>query len=581
MAHPIEFQTASTSLNAQRVQRVVNSALWAAAGDALGWISELTDQRGLRRRAGADAVTTPVEWRRRIGGKFGPTVILPEGTYSDDTQLRLAVCRAIRGTGEFDVEAFAKIELTVWTCYALGAGNGTMGAASNLTKSNVAWFSNFHGRGKRSGYFTSGGNGAAMRIQPHVWKSSGARGSAYIIDVVRDAIVSHGHPTGFCGAVFHALCLDYALNQGDVPGPNIWREFADQLREINRAVRQDSNLEMFWRSAWEEGAGVPLDEAVAQIREDYSVLVSRIANSLTKEPSVAYQRVVEAVGGFEDRTRGSGVGTSLAAVALAWLYRENSNESALAVAANTLNSDTDTIASMAGAILGAAQPQPLRWKLQDREYIEREARRMAVLASGIKTSTHVYPDLLQWEAPPSQSDVVGRSDGELLVAGFGPASPIGDVWTSGEAQWQWLRLEFGQTILAKRRLKLRRTPPNNMPIERAKNSDLAKGRPTKFAERNTAQRNLPLPGVVNEQEDPRTYQPSVKNNDELKATQVPTNLDALTDWVIRSDFDPHILGRAMLACINSGTDLHVERAVAFAAILTKAVLARRRRQGPK
>src|SRR4051812_5768683 len=97
-----------------REQAVVSSALWAAAGDALGWMTELArGESGVVHRTGFPTVSAPVDWQRMIGGRAGPRVDLPAGTYSDDTQLRLAVCRAIRGDGEFDVEAFAKVEVTV------------------------------------------------------------------------------------------------------------------------------------------------------------------------------------------------------------------------------------------------------------------------------------------------------------------------------------------------------------------------------------------------------------------------------------------------------------------------------------
>jgi hypothetical protein len=165
----------------------------------------------------------------------------------------------------------------------------------------------------------------------------------------------------------------------------------------------------------------------------------------------------------------------------------------------------------------------------------------------------------------------------MAVAGFGPVVPFGDVWTSGEAQWQWLKLGFGQTILAKRRLKLRGTPSNNMPIRSVERPDLRREGSTKSRERETMQRDLPLPGVLKEQEDNRG-QTSTAESEAFRPNAEAADLDALTDWVIRSDFDPHVLGRAMLNCINSGNELQVERAVAFAAILAKAVLARRRRQ---
>ena len=96
--------------------------MWAAFGDALGFISALANEAQLRRRISRDVVETTVAWKRRVGGKFGIDVDLPAGCYSDDTQLRLATCRAIRGDGAFDVEAFAKVELPVWLSYGLGGG---------------------------------------------------------------------------------------------------------------------------------------------------------------------------------------------------------------------------------------------------------------------------------------------------------------------------------------------------------------------------------------------------------------------------------------------------------------------------
>jgi ADP-ribosylglycohydrolase len=175
-------------------ERVRLSALWAAYGDALGFMSELTDQSGLLHRTGQDSVRTTVSWKRKIGGRFGPFVDMPAGAYSDDTQLRLAVARSIRGDGKFDVETFANIELPVWLSYALGAGRGTRAAASSLIRDNVNWVTNFY-ESDEQGYVSSGGNGAAMRIQPHVWSASNRRRpETYLQDVIRDTIVTHGHP---------------------------------------------------------------------------------------------------------------------------------------------------------------------------------------------------------------------------------------------------------------------------------------------------------------------------------------------------------------------------------------------------
>src|SRR6185312_13986119 len=245
----------------KRKAAIVSSALWAAAGDALGWMTELGREQTVAYRTGSSRVKEPVEWRRRIGGRFGPTVQLPAGTYSDDTQLRLSVSRAIRGTGEFDVAAFAKVELPVWLSYSLGAGRGTTAAAANLAKPSANWFSNFFAA-REAGYFQAGGNGAAMRIQPHVWRSKSLRFDDFISDVVRDAITTHGHPIGFCGAAFHALTLAYALETREVPGPSEWKELIESLKRLPHIVKGDEQLGLFWIGPWEERFGASLQNAV-------------------------------------------------------------------------------------------------------------------------------------------------------------------------------------------------------------------------------------------------------------------------------------------------------------------------------
>jgi ADP-ribosylglycohydrolase len=96
-----------------RQLQTVNSALWAAYGDILGFPTELVDTEGVKRRIGTTKITEPRPWKRLVGGRAGAWVQLAAGTYSDDTQLRLATSRAIRADGYFDVEAFAKVELPV------------------------------------------------------------------------------------------------------------------------------------------------------------------------------------------------------------------------------------------------------------------------------------------------------------------------------------------------------------------------------------------------------------------------------------------------------------------------------------
>ncbi len=123
---------------------IVNSMLWAAYGDALGFMAEECDERTLKSRTrGLGYLKWLVKWRRKVGGPYGIFVELPAGCYSDDTQLRLAVCRSLREDGSFDFDSFSKIEAPVFLSYRLGVGMGTKTAAKSLRKQRVRWNDNF------------------------------------------------------------------------------------------------------------------------------------------------------------------------------------------------------------------------------------------------------------------------------------------------------------------------------------------------------------------------------------------------------------------------------------------------------
>jgi len=580
---------------------IVNSALWAAAGDALGWISELTDDKGLRRRIGGSELREPVAWKRKIGGISGVQVPLPAGTYSDDTQLRLAVCRAIRSDGSFDVELFAKIELTVWPSYALGAGRGSKAAASNLTRRDVNWFSNFFVNDGRS-YIEGGGNGAAMRIQPHVWHRGGGEDRAYLIDVIRDSVTTHGHMLGLCGAVFHADCLAYTMRQGEAPGPEEWMRFVDGLKGIEGVIREDFQLGRFWLSAWEQASKRTLSDAIgevaAEIRRDI-IKLREVSPNWTK----SYADCITILDGYGSR-QGTGTNTALAAAFLAWAAQDSPIEDVLRCAANTLGSDTDTIGTMVGALLGALAERSPTWEVQDRQYIEGQARRLAAIAVRQRVDNFPYPDLIGWQAPSTQADAVAETNGHLALAGLGLAEPVGKGSKAGEFVWQWLKLEFGQTVLCKAREgNMREMNPSLMPGPKGISNDSHEGKliekssnaknpeaepseaasPTYFRARDRSYRAT-LAGRAVERD---LFDDSGKDRNvggdraahtEPSATErPPVNINALTDVAIRSGFDATTIGDCFLACIDD--EQGIEHGIGFAAILAKAYLARKRKRG--
>ncbi|NKJ23284.1 ADP-ribosylglycohydrolase family protein [Dyella sp. SG609] len=559
--------TGGTALEA----RIISSALWAAAGDAIGWITELSNgPNTVKKRIGKERVSATAPWVRHVGGLAGPKIPLPAGTYSDDTQLRLATSRSIRGDGEFDPEAFAKVELTVWPAYALGGGRGTKAAATNLARRNVNWFSNFYDV-KGSRYFSGGGNGACMRIQPHVWSHQPNRSKRdLLLDVLRNALITHGHPHGFLGAMFHALALADALFTGRIFAPEHWGRYVDWFAEAPSLILADPQLSTFWLSAWEIEFGSTLESAVTAARseaiKDVDEVVAILSDS--SEPDIKYHRVLEVLGCLNPDYRGSGLKTSIAACALAWIFRDGGIEEALILAANELDSDTDTIATMAGAILGATKDQALCWVIQDKDYLLYDAERLAAIGRGELRESFKYPDLSTWHAPSTQASVVGQYQDQLALAGLGTAQPISDEYVGADGIWQWLMLAFGQTVLAKRKKVLSKKIARSQMPGRGSSVDVSSSstKEPKAVHQHLNPIAIDAPGLPF---DLAPLEPPPKESAE-------ESIDRWTEIVINSKFDDRELGKYLNRCIDSGGS--IESAVAFASIIAKAKLARGRKR---
>jgi ADP-ribosylglycohydrolase len=535
---------------------IVNSALWAAYGDALGFITELADLRTLKYRAHTDKVLETVAWRRSIGGRFGASIELPAGCYSDDTQLRLATSRCIRGDGYFDVEAFAKVELPVWLSYSLGAGTSTKSAASNLARVDVNWFSDFF-EAKGTSYLNAGGNGAVMRIQPHVWASSSRSDDQCFRDVFRNAISTHGHPRAIAGAYFHAICLRSALSEGTVPDPDAWHRTAESFSRISKIISGDNDLRSIWLPVWEERLNTSIDQALRIVTRECVRDIESLHPFLGANPESSYKEMIEAIGANKPDTRGSGTKTAILGCALAWMCRHEPPLHALTIASNLLGSDTDTIATVAGAILGAVSDAPPKGALQDREYIEDEASRLHAISKGERASSFNYPDLMQWRPPRTMLDSVGVSGDRVVVAGLGEAKPFGDKLESRKKDgtcWQWLRFPFGQTILGKQRREL--------PQVSSANLNFSSGVRDKKGELTKMQTQPELFRVNSYKETQREPQRPSQSR----------SIDDMTTEAIKSGFNYDLIGRHLVDIAEGPNG--IELAIAYTAIIAKAKRAR-------
>ena len=456
------------SVSSDHAVAVENSSVWAAYGDALGFMTELADSPDrVRARVGTQTVSRLVGWKRQIGGRFGVKAELPAGCYSDDTQLRLATSRAIGADGRFDVEAFSKVELPVWLSYALGGGRGTKAAANALVARKAGWSTNFF-EGASGSYVNGGGNGAAMRIQPHVWSAREPTDVSVLTDVVRNAVCTHGHARAIAGAALHAVALGIVLDRGEALSPDRWLELVSKIELLPEIIQADDVLRLAWVPMWERAQRRSLSECFAVVADECRLDIAAMTSQLSGLDH--YTDLVRGIGASTMATRGSGTKTSLLALPLAWWATKVEPSEVLAMAANVLDSDTDTIATMAGALIGASYqhrmfdpPEPPL----DRKLFHTQAMRLSqIAATGRAKGDFPYPDLLHWTPPRTQTDALGTWDGEVGVAGLGHAGLVGGPLAGVGAKpalWQWATLWFGQTALIKRRPDLPRLAAMSQP----------------------------------------------------------------------------------------------------------------------
>lgn len=584
-----------------RLKRTISSALWSAYADALGFPTELASDKTVQQRLGHPTITRTESWKRMVGGRFGATVSLPAGAYSDDTQLRLATSRAIRGNGYFDVESFAKIELTVWQAYALGAGRGSKAAAAALCNRSNNWFSNFF-----TNYENGGGNGAAMRVQPHVWAASNlADKASYIPDVIRNALCTHGHMRGIAGAVVHAVSLAHVFNTGKPLNPDQWPALANDIRSIPDMISGDNELMTFWVPTWTQKSRQTLEDAVDAVALEWED-ASRSAASilLSRRPSdysAIYEEVVKTLNGLNANERGSGLKCALFANVAAWISPQTGAQESIQIVANLLDSDTDTIGTMAGAVIGAAYPDAsYLGPVQDHIYIRDEAERLYDISQGRNTYSFSYPDLLYWQPPRTMIDILRIKDNRLHIDGLGDLNPLEAPFTGQRGtSWQWFLLPTGQTILSRFRTDLlakahdiKNSPAENMDtpdlfdqtlenIERKtfrnKEAQAASKTLTGGAERSNIEHPPTEPPYLTTQASKIEYPieqhalTATDNGSPASIAQKLIDLDELTNEAIRG-FDPQTIGRHILLIAEQPNA--IELSIAYSAIVVKARAAR-------
>ena len=293
------------------VDRARGALLGTFVGDALGMPFE-----GLR----PDVIPVAVEMVEARRGR---------GTYTDDTQMMIALAESLIERGQVDEQHLAGAFLA-----AYDPGRGYGGGTRQVFALWTAGAPVAAAAGRLFGGNGSRGNGAAMRIAPVAvcFREDPERLRA---EAARSARVTHRHPVGVDGAVVQAAAIGAALRDEDV-------------LEAARGAAQTEPL----RARLEDVGTVLVD------RQDPQQVRAQLRSSSDAAESVC--------------------------AALYSALAHPTFEAAVRFAVR-LGGDTDTVAAMAGAITGARHgarsiPRPWLEALEDGErgrgHVEQLAARL-------------------------------------------------------------------------------------------------------------------------------------------------------------------------------------------------------------
>jgi ADP-ribosylglycohydrolase/catechol 2,3-dioxygenase-like lactoylglutathione lyase family enzyme len=348
--------------------------LGAAVGDALGWPQE--QRSGIV--GGARSRNVPAEpkfrqWERSGGTRFARyRETVRSGEYSDDTQLLLAVARSCqRGDGWLDY--LTRVELPSWIAYQRGGGRAVVAAARSWLKGVAPWHDE---DGAKSDvitrYFNAGANGVAMRIAPHVVVTvAQPDATELLMRVVADGITTHGHPRALLGAAVHALTLRSALLRS---GTLEYGRLIDQILEDSswRHVDLEQAVPPAWLTAFEAHAKESPHASWKRTVDELQVLLDMAKQALERGALADDDATLKELGCFDPKVNGAGTVTAVAAMYVAARAAARPM-TGLLKSAFLRNADTDTLASMAGSILGAVHGDEwlgaLRHEVQDATYI--------------------------------------------------------------------------------------------------------------------------------------------------------------------------------------------------------------------
>ncbi len=359
----------------------------SAIGDALGWITEFEkSQQSLREKFGTDRIENFYAWKKTVGGRFyGFIDTIKAGSYSDDTQLLLAVARSIKKDGNLDHNYFAKTELPNWLDYARGGGRTVKTAAAKISRKSIKWFNNFYSfkvNGENYDYKQSGANGAAMRVLPIALANLGNT-EKIKEEIFCNSIITHGHPRAILGAMLYG----YAVDQIIVFRPEDfnWENYITQIgldfpKKFELSFTNKLEIRE-WLKEWNKSSNRTFESLYAETITETQNQLRFVFQSIKQNSPV--QDTLKKIGCFDSATKGSAIVTVIAGIYLTTKFYDKPLE-AIIESVNALGSDTDSIAAFTGGLVGALHGHniiPDKWKsVQDINYLDNIAERLLAIS---------------------------------------------------------------------------------------------------------------------------------------------------------------------------------------------------------
>ncbi len=392
----------------------------AAVGDALGWPEEgratLATRKAVAARRGEF-----VSWSKRTGGRFyAHEEEIAPGDYSDDTQLIIATSRSLLESSDW-FRVFTRIELPLWTAYERGGGGATKRAAESWLSGRPPWDAT---KIDPRRYFEAGGNGVVMRILPHcIWEWQNTDFSILAASIVRNGISTHGHPRALVGALAYGYAVWQQLRSTETLG---YGALLDLLLDSHRAwsVLPESIPELpEWLSAADNSLGGNYLELWQRTVDEQMRLLRTAEEGMTKGALAVDQEVLRQLGCFDKQVSGSGTIAAAAAVFLASRYAADPMNGMLE-AAYSRGADTDTLACLVGALLGAVNGiewlAPLAEKVQDAVYLRTLAVRLSERHDGRdrvrrEVSASALRDFQEHISSFSNGQVITLPDGQEAI----------------------------------------------------------------------------------------------------------------------------------------------------------------------